>query len=340
MEYILETSGLTKIYGKKYALDNVSLHVAEGDIYGFVGRNGAGKTTLMKIVGGLASASSGSFHLFGKEPCELGKLTLERGLLIEDPGFYPECSGIENIYIKCLAFGIKDKNEPKRLLEMVGLENVGKLPVKKYSFGMKQRLGIALAFVGNPKFMILDEPINGFDPEGISSMRDLIQKKNAEGTTFLISSHILDELAKVATKYGFIDNGKLIEESSAEALKEKCKSKIELITDNPSAATTILEQIGFTKYRVFDGGRTEIYEQLDRTGDITNALARSGIATLEIVKKYETLENYYIGLVGNDNTGNMSNDNVGNRNTGNENDGKKKVENENSGNKNTGKGEQ
>ncbi|MCR5330617.1 MAG: ATP-binding cassette domain-containing protein [Lachnospiraceae bacterium] len=299
MDYILETQGLTKTYGKKHALENVSLHVAEGDIYGFVGRNGAGKTTLMKIVGGLSNASSGSYKLFGCEPARLGNKTLERGLLIEDPGYYPDCSGFENLYIKCLAFGIRDKNEPKRLLEMVGLQNVGKLHVKKYSFGMKQRLGIALAFVGNPGFMILDEPINGFDPEGISSMRDLIRKKNSEGTTFLISSHILDELAKIATKFGFIDNGRLIEENDAVTLKEKCKSKIELITDNPSAATTVLEQIGFSDYRVFDNGRTEIYEQLDRTGDITNALAARGIATLEIVKKYETLENYYIGLVGN-----------------------------------------
>ncbi|MBO4416022.1 MAG: ATP-binding cassette domain-containing protein [Lachnospiraceae bacterium] len=298
MDYILETNGLTKIYGKKHALENVSMHVAEGDIYGFVGRNGAGKTTLMKIAAGLSNPSSGSFKLFGKAPCEIGNLALERGILIEDPGYYPDTSGYENLWIKCLAFGIKDKEEPKRLLEMVGLGDVGKLHVKKYSFGMKQRLGIALAFVGNPKFMILDEPINGFDPEGISSMRELILKKNAEGTTFLISSHILDELSKIATKYGFIDNGKLIEESSVESLKDKCKSKIELITDNTSAATIVLEQLGFMVYKVLDGGKIEIYEQLDRTGDITNALAAKGIATLEIVKKYDTLENYYIGLVG------------------------------------------
>ena len=298
MDYILETHELTKIYGKKHALDSVSMHVKEGAIYGFVGRNGAGKTTLMKIAGGLANASSGSFEIFGKKPCEIGNLALQRGLLIEEPGYYPECSGYENLYIKCLAFGIKDKNEPKRLLETVGLEKTGSLKVRKYSFGMKQRLGIALAFVGNPKLMILDEPINGFDPEGISSMRDLIHKKNAEGTTFIISSHILDELSKIATTYGFINNGKLLEESDADALKEKCKSRIELLADDPSAATTVLEQLGITNYKVFDGGRTEVYEQLDRTGDITNALAAKGIATLEIVKKYESLENYYLELVG------------------------------------------
>ncbi|MBP5332182.1 MAG: ATP-binding cassette domain-containing protein [Lachnospiraceae bacterium] len=297
MEYILETKGLTKTYGRKNALDNVSVHVAQGDIYGLVGRNGAGKTTLMKIVGGLANATQGSFEMFGKPGCGIGDMAKERGLLIEDPGYYPDKSGFENIYIKCLALGIKDKNEPRRLLEMVGLESAGKLHVKKYSFGMKQRLGIALAFVGNPKLMILDEPINGFDPEGISAMRELILKKHADGTTFIISSHILDELSKIATKYGFINNGRLVEESEAGALKEKCKSKIELIADNPSGATIVLEQLGFTNYKVFDGGRTEIYEQLDRTGDITNALAAKGIATLEIVKKYESLENYYLDLL-------------------------------------------
>ena len=298
MAYILETNELTKTYGKKHALDSVSIHVNEGDIYGLVGRNGAGKTTLMKIAGGLANASSGEVSIFGRKGSEIGDMADQRGLLIEDPGYYPDKSGFANIYIKCLACGIKDKNEPKRLLEMVGLGNVGRLRVKKYSFGMKQRLGIALAFVGNPKLMILDEPINGFDPEGISAMRELILKKHTEGTTFIISSHILDELSKIATTYGIINNGRLIEESSAEALKEKCKSKIELIADNPSGAAIVLEQLGITKYRIFDGGRTEIYEQLDRTGDITNALAAKGIATLEIVKKYESLENYYLKLVG------------------------------------------
>ena len=297
MDYILETNGLTKTYGKKHALDNVSIHVAPGDIYGFVGRNGAGKTTLMKIVSGLSNATSGSFTMFGRPGDGIGYMALQRGILIEEPGCYPEKSGFENIYIKCLAAGIRDKKEPLRLLEMVGLSSAGKKRVGKYSLGMKQRLGIALAFVGNPKLMILDEPINGFDPQGISAMRELILEKNREGTTFIISSHILDELSKIATKYGFINNGRLVEESEASLLKEKCRSKIELIADNPSGAAIVLEQLGITNFKVFDGGRTEIYEQLDRTGDITGALADKGIATLEIVRKYESLENYYLQLV-------------------------------------------
>ena len=298
MSLILETEGLTKTYGNKYALDHVSVHVGEGDIYGLVGRNGAGKTTLMRIAGGLASASAGSCRLFGRDVNDLGEMALQRGMLIEEPGIYPEKSGLENMKIKCMALGVKDKAEPERLLEMMGIKDAMKKHVKNYSFGMKQRLGLALAFAGSPKLMILDEPINGFDPEGIRNVRELILEKHKQGTTFIISSHILGELSKIATKYGIINEGKLIEESTAEELKEKCTSKINLITDNPSGTATVIEQLGFTSYKVFDGGRTEIYEQLERTGDISNALSAQGIAIYEISKKYDTLEDYYIGIVG------------------------------------------
>ena len=298
MSFILETEGLTKTYGNKHALDHVSVHVGEGDIYGLVGRNGAGKTTLMRIAGGLASASSGSCRLFGRDVNDLGELVLQRGMLIEEPGVYPEKSGLENMRIKCMALGVKDKAEPERLLEMMGIKDAMKKHVKNYSFGMKQRLGLALAFAGNPKLMILDEPINGFDPEGIRNVRELILEKHKQGTTFIISSHILGELSKIATKYGIINEGRLIEESTAEELKEKCTSKINLITDNPSGTAAVIEQLGFTSYKVFDGGRTEVYEQLERTGDISNALSAQGIAIFEISKKYDTLEDYYIGIVG------------------------------------------
>ena len=300
MSFILETDGLTKTYGRKRALDNVSVHVGEGDIYGLVGRNGAGKTTLMKIAGGLASANSGSCSLFGLDVNDLGDMVLQRGLLIEDPGVYPEKSGLENMKIKCLALGVKDKSEPERLLELMGIKDAMKKHVKNYSYGMKQRLGLALALAGNPKLMILDEPINGFDPEGIRNVREMILEKHRQGTTFIISSHILGELSKIATKYGFINEGKLVEESTAEDLKAKCISKINLVTDNPSGTAAVIERLGFASYKVFDGGRTEIYEQLERTGDISNALSAQGIAIYEITKKYETLEDYYIGIVGAD----------------------------------------
>lgn len=300
MEYILETDNLTKAYGKKKALDNVSIHVKEGDIYGLVGRNGAGKTTFMKVTGGLANATSGSYSLFGKTGPQLKDARTNIGLLIEDPGLLPDVSGVENLWLKCIALGLKDKSEPKRLMELVGLGDVLKLHTKKYSFGMKQRLGLALALVGDPKLVILDEPINGFDPQGIKSVREMILKKKSEGTTFIISSHILGELSKISTRYGFINNGKLIEESSSEELLTKCRSKIELIPSDVPKACTIIEKIGFKDYKVKDGGIINIYEQIERTGDITNALAKESVATIEIYKKYESLEDYYVNLVGKD----------------------------------------
>ena len=297
MDYILETNELTKIYGKKKALDNVSIHVAPGDIYGFVGRNGAGKTTLMKIVGGLANASSGTYSVFGRKGNEKIYEPGSVGLLIEEPGLIPDVSGVENLWMKCMVLGLKDKEEPKRLMQMVGLGDALKLHTSKYSFGMKQRLGLALALLGKPKLVILDEPINGFDPQGIKQIRELIIKKQNEGTTFLISSHILGELSKIATKYGFINNGKIVEESTKEELAAKCRSKIELIPEDVPKACTIIEKIGIKDYKVLNDGVMEIYEQLDRTGDITNALAKESVATLEICRKYESLEEYYVKLV-------------------------------------------
>ena len=299
MSYILETNNLTKVYGRKKALNDVSIHVEEGDIYGLVGRNGAGKTTFMKVTSGLANASSGSYSLFGKSGNELKKSKENIGLLIEDPGLLPDINGVENLWLKCIAMGLKDKEEPKRLMELVGLGDVLKQKTKKYSFGMKQRLGLALALVGNPKLVILDEPINGFDPQGIKSVREMILKKKSEGTTFIISSHILGELSKISNKYGFINNGSRIEESTSEELISKCKSKIELIPSDVPKACTIIENIGFKEYKVKDGGVIHIYDQIDRTGDITNALAKESVATIEICKKYESLEDYYVNLVGN-----------------------------------------
>ena len=298
MDYILETKGLTKVYGRNKALNNVSIHVEKGDIYGLIGKNGAGKTTLMKIVGGLSNATSGSYTFLGRPGNKLGDAITKRGLLIEDPGILENESAYENIYIKEIALGIKDKNEAMNLLEMAGLKDVAKKQVKKFSFGMKQRLGLALAFVGNPEFIILDEPINGFDPQGISSVREMIKEKNKQGTTFLISSHILGELSKVATKYGIINAGNLLEESTEQELINKCKSRIELIPDDSRKAVPVLESLGFKDYKVMENGIINIFEQIDRTGDITNALAKEGIGTLEIVKKYEELEDYYMKLIG------------------------------------------
>lgn len=299
MNYILETEGLSKYYKTKKALDNVSIHVEQGAIYGLVGRNGAGKTTLMKIICGLIGKSAGSYSIFGKNGNDINYLKQRIGLLIESPGVFGEFDALTNLKIKCSLLGIRGNAEPERLLKMVGLEDTGKKKTGQFSLGMKQRLGIGMALAGKPDIVVLDEPINGLDPQGIIEIRDMIRKLNKEnGTTFIISSHILDELSKIATKYGIINYGKLAEEILADELFSKCESRIELVTDNPSAATTVLEKIGFTQYKVMDEGRIYIYEQFDRTADITLALAAQGINTLEILKKIESVEDYYMKLVG------------------------------------------
>ncbi len=290
---------LTKQYGSKKALDNVSIHVAQGDIYGLVGRNGAGKTTLMKIICGLSHQTGGDYSIFGKKGRELGSIASRIGMLIESPGYFAEYDAKMNLRIKCKLVGMSDKEEAERLLKLVGLGDAGRKKVRDYSLGMKQRLGIALALVGNPDIVVLDEPINGLDPQGIVEIRDLIARLAREnGTTFIISSHILDELSKTATRYGIINNGQLLEECTAEELNEKCESKIELVTDSPSSAAAVLEKIGFSQMKILDDGRIFIYEQFDRTGDITLALASEGITTYEIVKQIGSVESYYLKLVG------------------------------------------
>ncbi|MGN0370500.1 MAG: ABC transporter ATP-binding protein [Butyrivibrio sp.] len=221
MGYILSTENLTKEYHHFKAVDSVCLHINEGDIYGFIGRNGAGKTTTLKMICGLASPTSGTFSLFG-EPYEVlakNRVFAKVGSLIEEPGIYSDMSAFDNVYLKCICAGIKDKGYAMDLLRLVDLDRTGNKKTKGFSLGMKQRLGIALAMVGDPKLLILDEPINGLDPQGIMEIRETILKLNTEKkTTFIISSHILGELSKIATRYGIIDKGRLIKEFSAEEL--------------------------------------------------------------------------------------------------------------------------
>ncbi|MBQ8930927.1 MAG: ATP-binding cassette domain-containing protein [Ruminiclostridium sp.] len=299
MDYILSTNNLTKRYGKQNALDNVSVHIKKGDIYGLIGKNGAGKTTLLRIISGLADATSGEYSIFGKNPQEMKGLQSRIGVLVENPGIYPDMTAYQNVRTKCLALGIRDKNVPNELLKLVNLSYKGKKPAEKFSLGMRQRLGMAMALAGNPDIFILYEPINGLDPEGIIEVREMITKLNHElGITFIISSHILEELAKTATVFGIINNGAMVEEISSEKLAEKCESRIELMTDDASKACTVLEEMGFTNYKVLENGFINIYEQLERTGDITMELALKGVRTTHISIANKSLEEYYVELVG------------------------------------------
>lgn len=229
MNNIVVTNKLTKKYGKQTAVEEVNIVIQEGEIYGLVGRNGAGKTSFMKIISGLSHPTSGSFSLFGVECCRASDKNFytKVGSLIETPGFFENMSAYDNLLLKAYCAQIENKKKHiVQLLELVDLQNVGKKKVKNFSLGMKQRLGVAMALVGNPKLLILDEPINGLDPQGIAEMRDLILKLNKEyQITVIISSHILEELSKMVTSYGILDHGNLIYQNSKEGLVKECQKE-------------------------------------------------------------------------------------------------------------------
>ena len=298
MDYILTTTELTKTYGKYNAANEVSIHVVRGGIYGLIGRNGACKTTLMKMIGGLSHPSSGSFEIRGRNGETTEQMMPKVGILIEAPGLYPNMTAIQNLKTKAIALGIHDDKFLYGLLEEVGLSNTGKKKAKQFSLGMKQRLGIAMALVNKPELLILDEPINGLDPQGIAEMRDILHHLcNDKGITILISSHILDELSKVATQYGIIHEGKLLEEETKEELFSKCSERLELKTNDISRTLAVLNSMGFSKLEVKDDA-ISIYERLNEGGAITVALAKENIQTNEIAVKSEALEDYYFQLTG------------------------------------------
>ena len=298
MDYILTTNELTKQYGSYKASNEVSIHVQRGAIYGLIGRNGAGKTTLMKMIGGLSRPTSGSYEIRGKNGETTEKMMSKVGILIEAPGLYPNMTAMQNLTTKAIALGIKDKKYLMGLLEEVGLADTGKKKAKQFSLGMKQRLGIAMALVNKPELLILDEPINGLDPQGIAEMRNILHHLCYDrGITILISSHILDELSKVATQYGIIHEGKLLEEESKEELFSKCCERLELKTNDISKSLEILNAMGFSKIEVKDDA-INIYERLNESGAITIALAKENVQTNAIALKTEALEDYYFQLTG------------------------------------------
>ena len=226
MEYILETNDLKKQYKDFKALNGLTMHVPKGSIYGFVGKNGAGKTTLIRLISGLQKPTSGDFKIYGisYKDNDISNARKKMGAVVETPSIFHDLTAYENIRMQYDILGIKDYKTINDLLKLVGLENTGKKMAKNFSLGMRQRLGIAVALCGSPEFLVLDEPINGLDPEGIVEIRKLIKKLNKErNITILISSHILDELSRVATHYGFIADGKIIKEMSAEEFEEDSK---------------------------------------------------------------------------------------------------------------------
>lgn len=299
MEYALKTNGLTKQYGRHKAVDRVSLRVKRGEIYGFIGRNGAGKTTFMKMACGLASPTAGELELFGAGGSAANAYRGRIGCLIEAPGLYPKLNGYENLKCKCLALGVRKANYENSLLEMVGLAEAGKKKVKGYSLGMKQRLGIAMALAGEPDLLLLDEPINGLDPQGIAEMRDiLLRLKEEKNMTILASSHVLEELFKVADTFGIIHEGKLLQEISHEELQRQCSDHLELNVNDTPLASTVIERMGIRQYRVMDDQRIYIYETFRDVGQINSELVQGGCTVRSLRMAQDTLEDYYFSLTG------------------------------------------
>ncbi len=296
---LLETRNLTKQYGHYKAVNGVSLHIKKGAIYGFIGRNGAGKTTCLKMISGLAEATDGEIELFGYKGKDLRQIRSRVGCLIEAPGLYDSMTAYENLNIKCKLFGIKKKGYIEEILRVVGLDNVGRKKTKHFSLGMKQRLGIGLALVGEPDLLVLDEPINGLDPQGIAEIRDTILRlKNERSMTICISSHILEELSKIATDYGIIHNGSLLQELTREELMKKCGERMELTLDNPRGAIPVLDAMGFVNYQVVDKERIHIFERLNESALVNMELAKAGIPVKGISITSEELETYFLNLTG------------------------------------------
>ena len=300
-EVILKTYNITKKYGNQVAVNNVNMTIKKGEIYGFIGQNGAGKTTLIRLITGLIHKSSGDMELLGVSgENELNKARTMVGSLIETPSFYTNMTARENLEVSRLVRNIPGKKCIDEVLELVGLKDVEKKKVKNFSLGMRQRLGIANALMGNPKLLILDEPINGLDPMGIIEIRELLKKINKEkDMTILISSHILSELSELATTYGIISNGKLIEEIKSEELAEKCRQYIELKVDDTSRAVTLLErELGISDYEVLEDKKIKVFSNLKNVGEVNSILAKSGVIVESISVKGENLEEYFMNTVG------------------------------------------
>ncbi len=297
---VLSTHGLTRAYGRSLALDGVDITVRRGEIYGLVGRNGAGKTTLMRLVTGQSAPTAGSVTLFGESGQGLRPARSRTGAMIETPSFSPFLDARENLEYYRIQRGIPGKETVEQALELVGLSDTGNKKFKTFSLGMKQRLGLALALMNHPDFLILDEPINGLDPEGVAEFRQLLKQLNRERqTTILISSHILTELANVATCYGFLEKGRLLEEISAQALREKCRTCLRLQVSDAAKASVVLHiRLGTDKFEILPDNSIALYDLLDRPQEVSAALAKDGVALLSMEQRGSDLEAYFLGLIG------------------------------------------
>lgn len=299
MDYVLQTDELKKSYGAFQALDGLNMRVPKGSIYGFVGRNGAGKTTLIRLICGLQEPTSGSFTLYGvrNDSVDIVNSRRRMGAIVEAPAIYANMTAEENLKQQYLILGLPSFNGIPELLKLVGLENAAKKKVKRYSLGMKQRLGIAIALAGDPDFLVLDEPINGLDPQGIVEMREMILKLNRERQiTVLISSHILDELSRLATHYGIIDHGRMVRELSAEELDAACRKCTRIEVSDTSVLARVLDNMNL-EYKIMSDTVADVFTKV-RITPLTIALAKENCEVLSIQERDESLEGFFISLVG------------------------------------------
>ena len=299
MEYILEAKNIEKKYGHFKALDNLDMHIPKGAIYGLIGKNGAGKTTLIRLLCGLQRPTSGEYTLYGTLN-NSRKIAEERkrvGGIVETPSICLDMTAEDNLKEQYKIIGLPSYDNLQEILELVRLNNTGKKTAKHFSLGMKQRLGLAISLVGNPDLLILDEPINGLDPEGIIEIRELILRLNKEkGITFLISSHYLDELSKIATFYGIIDKGKIIKEIDKDELEQNFRTRTQINVSNLKECVKYLEEKNFT-YKVISDSIVDIYEKIN-VSELVIALSKRNCIVNDYQEKGESLENYYLNLIG------------------------------------------
>ena len=300
-EPIVVTRALTKKYGAAAAVEDVDLCLEKGQIYGLVGRNGAGKTTIIRMLTAQTLPTSGEIELFGETtPQGLSTARARIGAMVEIPSFYPYLTAAENLEYYRRQRGIPGPGCVEQVLEQVGLQDAGKKKFKQFSLGMKQRLGLGLALMNHPDVLLLDEPINGLDPEGIVEFRNLLLDLNRQReTTILISSHILSELSNVATHFGFLDKGHMLEQISAQKLQEKCRACLQLPVDDASRAALALEQrLGTRDYEVLPGNVLRLYDFLERPQVVAATLAETKVALLGLESRSANLEDYFLSLIG------------------------------------------
>ncbi len=299
MDYVLQTKALCKNYKQFKAVNGLTMNVPKGAIYGFVGKNGAGKTTLIRLICGLQNPTSGEYSLYGIKNTSpnITKSRRRMGAVVETPSIYLDMTAKDNLKQQYAILGLPSYEGMYDILKLVGLENTGKKKAKNFSLGMRQRLGIAVALVGDPDFLVLDEPVNGLDPQGIIEVRELILKLNRERQiTVLISSHILDELSRLATHYGFIDNGRMVKEISAKDLEAACRKCVRMEVTDVKALARTLDGMGI-EYNIISPTEADVFAKVN-VSSLTLALSRENCEVLSMQERDESLESYYVSLVG------------------------------------------